>query len=73
MLNALWGLGYKAGDERYMPMFRDYLGMVAGGSKITYAVATLAKDIAYRSALSIMSLNGSQQTATTVQLNKQRK
>lgn len=42
MLNALWGLGYKAGDERYIPMFRDYLGMVAGGGKITYTVATLA-------------------------------
>ena len=42
MLNALWELGYKAGDERYMPMFRDYLEMVARGDKITYAVAILA-------------------------------
>lgn len=41
-LSALWKLGYKAGDERYVPMFRDYLEMIARGDKITYAVAILA-------------------------------
>lgn len=41
-LAALRELGYKAGDERYMPMLRDYLEMVDRGDKITYAVAIVA-------------------------------
>ena len=41
-LAAIRELGYKAGDARYMPMFRDYLEMVARGDKITYAVAIVA-------------------------------
>lgn len=41
-LQALAELGYKAGDERYMPMFRDHLDMAARGEKKTYSVAVLA-------------------------------
>lgn len=41
-LQVLAELGYKAGDEQYMPMFRDYAGMSAAGHKKTYIVAVLA-------------------------------
>ncbi len=39
---ALQNLGYKAGDEQYMPMFRDYVRMSSAGHKKTYIVAVLA-------------------------------
>ncbi len=41
-LQILAELGYKTGDEQYMPMFRDYVGMSSAGHKKTYIVAVLA-------------------------------
>lgn len=41
-LQNLAELGYKPGDERYLPMYRDYLDIISRGNKKTYAVALLA-------------------------------
>ncbi len=41
-LAVLSTLGYKPGDEGYLPMFHDYLEMTAPGNKKTYVVAVLA-------------------------------
>lgn len=42
-LQVLTKLGYKPGDERYLPMYSDYLDLVERGEKKTYTVAILAE------------------------------
>lgn len=35
-------LGYKSGDERYLPLYRDYLRLIGEGQKTTYIAAILS-------------------------------
>ena len=41
-LEILSRLGYKLGDERYLPLYRDYLRLTGEGHKTTYVAAILS-------------------------------
>lgn len=41
--DQLYRMGYKAGDERYLALYSDYMLMRAQGNKTTYIAAVLSE------------------------------
>lgn len=42
-INNLYQLGYKQGDEQFVPLYHDYLHLKREGYKTTYLAAMLAE------------------------------